>query len=146
MGPTFHVCQIAAQYPQMLHDDCLVRLEKPERMTATKLLWIPDNAQRDDYELYQGLVLAVGPGRRRPSRKRPQLEKLMGSPPSVFASEVVPNEIHAGDRILFTWASMKADKANCQWSKDGEEFRIISEWQVQAVWPGEMKLEEALRA
>lgn len=113
--------------PLMLRDECLIRLEKPERHTASKLLIIPDSARRENFELYQGTVLAAGPGRRRKDGR------------------VNANEIQPGDRVLFYWGAMSSDVANVQWHEDGQELRVISEWQIQMRWPGEMSLVEAMR-
>lgn len=73
-----------------LYDAVHVRIEKPERMTASKLLWIPETAQRQPYELYQATVLAVGDGAYR---------KCDG--------QKNPMEVKVGDRVLVYWAGLE---------------------------------------
>lgn len=113
-------------WPIMLSDECLVRLEKPERLTVSKILWIPDSAKREAYELYQGFVLAAGPGKRRKDGK------------------VNPNEVKAGDRCLFYWAAGEGEPV-VRWTEDNTELRVIGEWQIQLRWPGHLSLVEAMR-
>lgn len=105
---------IEADIPIMLRDECLVRLEKPERVTVSKLLIIPDSAKREEYELYQATILAAGPGRR------------------LNTGERNPVEVKVGDRVLCYWASMEC-KPTRRWTEDGIELRIVSEWQMMAV-------------
>lgn len=98
---------------RLLRDECLVRLEKPERLTASKRLIIPDSAQRIDSELYQATVLACGPGRTRKDGR------------------VNPIEVKAGDRVLMYWAAGECQPV--RFFDDNRELRIIEEWQIQCV-------------
>ncbi len=98
----------------MLRDECLVRVEKPERMTPSQRIWIPDNARREDSECYQATVLAAGPGRRRKDGK------------------INPNEVKAGDRVLVYFAGV-AMMPHRQWYEGDDDLRIVGEWSIQAV-------------
>ena len=99
---------------RLLDDAVLVRLEKPERLTASKKLWIPDSAKREAYELYQATVLETGPGAfRKHDGKRN------------------PCEVKKGDRVLCYWTAVEMDVT--AWFPKGEERRIISEKSIQAV-------------
>lgn len=118
------VCDDPQPWPVMLRDECLVRLEKPEQMTASKRLWIPDSAKRQEYELYQGYVLAVGPGRMRKDGR------------------VNPNEVQIGDRVMFYWAAGECDPV-VRWTEDNQELRVIAEWQTMMRWPGHLSMREA---
>lgn len=101
-------------YPRLLSDNVLVRMEKPERMTVTKMLWIPETAKRADYEVYQATVLACGPGRKRKSD-----------------NAVVPIEVRPGDRVLFYWfADERCTLVN---SPSSERWMVISEEMIQGV-------------
>jgi co-chaperonin GroES (HSP10) len=100
---------------RLLRDEVLIRVIAPERMTAAKRLYIPDSAQREDYELYQGEVIACGPGARR--RKDGKTNAM---------------EVKPGDRILFYWVAGEC-ALNKLFSDDGAELRIISESYIQAV-------------
>ncbi len=101
-------------YPILLRDECLVRIEKPERMTVTKRLWIPDSAQREDYELYVCTILTTGPGRRRKDGR------------------INPMEVKTGDKILAYFHGIEA-KGATKFDWNGEECRILAEWQMQAI-------------
>lgn len=98
---------------RMLRDQILIRLLHPERMTASKLLWIPDNAQRPESELYQGLVLAVGPGK------------------DYGHGRLLP-DVRPGDRCVFYWGA--GEIAVDRLYDDSEELRILSEGSIQGVW------------
>lgn len=101
-----------------MNDQIVVRIEKPERMTVSKLLWIPETAKRPDYEVYQATVLAVGPGRR-----------------NMKTGARVPVECRPGSRVLIYWAfadllgeaSIRLD------ADDREEIRMVPESAVQVV-------------
>lgn len=99
---------------QPCDDAVLIRLEKPERLTASKRIWIPDTAKRENWELYQGTVIAVGPGMWRKTDGR------RNAP-----------EIAVGDRVLFYW--MAGEAAEARWDEDGEEYWVLSEKSIQAV-------------
>lgn len=107
----------------LLRDECLVRLEPRPNMTKSKLLFIPATAELDDAEIYQGFVLATGPGLRHPK-----------------TGTIRSMDVKVGDRILFYWHHGEAKSA----VKLGKDLRILAEWQIQACWPGIQTLEEAL--
>lgn len=113
-------------YPILLRDECLVQIVKPERMSVTGRLWIPENAERPDFEIYQALVLATGLGRR--SRKTGELD---------------PIEIRVGEHVLVFFHHIVG--ASAVKYGDRDDLRIIAQWQVQACWPGNMTLLEAMR-
>lgn len=96
----------------LLHDRVLVRIIKPERMTASKILRIPETAKRQDYELYRGVVVAHGPGKR--SKKNGKL---------------TPCDVETGDEILFYWLGGVVDVT--KWPT--EDHRIIKEEFIQVV-------------
>lgn len=98
---------------RMLRDQVLIRLLHPERMTASKLLWIPDNAQRPESELYQGIVLAVGPGK------------------DYGHGRLLP-DVRPGDRCVFYWGA--GEIAVDRLYDDSEELRILAEGSIQGVW------------
>ena len=105
---------VATRSIKLLDDAVLVRLEKPERLTASKLLIIPDSAKREAYELYQATVLQTGPGAfRKHDGKRN------------------PCEVKKGDRVLCYWTAVEMDVTS--FFPKGEEHRIISEKSIQAV-------------
>lgn len=101
-------------YPTLLHDNVLVRMEKPERMTVTKMLWIPETAQRADYEVYQATVLACGPGRR-----------------NAKTFTLVPIEVKPGDRVLFYWFG--GEDCTLVNSPVTERWMVIHEGMIQGV-------------
>lgn len=98
----------------LFRDEVLIRLEKPERMTAAKTLWIPDSAQRRDSEVYQGTVLAHGPG---------QFRKKDGG--------TNPIEVSVGDRVVFYFIA--GEVAVNRLFDDSTELRIIKESSIQGV-------------
>lgn len=98
---------------RMLRDQVLIRLLHPERMTASKLLWIPDNAQRPESELYQGLVLAVGPGK------------------DYGHGRLLP-DVRPGDKCVFYWGA--GEIAVDRLYDDSEELRILAEGSIQGIW------------
>ena len=93
-----------------LKNAVLVRLEKPERLTASKLLFIPDTARREEYELYQATVLATGPG---------EVRKKDGA--------VLPMEVQVGDRVLIYWHGVEHAH-----QREGDEV-WVSERSIQCV-------------
>ena len=111
---------------RLLRDECLVRIEKPERMTVTKRLFIPDGAERPDSEVYQAVVLAAGPGRRK--RKNGELD---------------PIEVQVGDHVLVYFHEIEAKGAVRYGGR--EDLRIVGQWQMQLRWPGNMTIAEAMR-
>ena len=123
--PVEHFCP-QSFFPQLLRDECLVRIEKPERMTVTRRLWIPETAQRDDFEMYQAVVLAAGPGRRK--RKNGELD---------------PIEVSVGDHVLVYFHEIEAKGAVRYGGR--EDLRIVASWQMQLKWPSGMTLAEAMR-
>lgn len=122
----------ALHYPQMLRDEVLVRLEKPERLTASTRLIIPDSAKRADFEMYQATVLACGPGRRRKDGK------------------INPIEVKPGDKCLIYWGGIKIkmnermESGSVNAVLNGEDVYIVSEWAIQMAWPGHLTLKEAI--
>lgn len=76
-----------------LSNSVLVRIEKPERMTASKLLIIPDSAKREPYEMYQATVLACGPGER--------------CTKGIRAGQINPMEVRVGERVLIYWSGLE---------------------------------------
>ena len=102
------------KFQKLLRDNVLVRLHAPERMSASKRLWIPSGARRQDYELYQGTVVETGPG---------QLRRTDGGRN--------PVELAKGDRVLFYW--LAGEVAVTRWSEHGEEYRVIPESHIQCV-------------
>lgn len=98
---------------RLIDDAILIRLEKPERFSARHRLWIPDTAKREDWEVYHGIVIAAGPGRR---DKRGKL---------------LPMEVTPGEHVQFYWLAGETDVT--EMFADGQEYRIISEKSVMAV-------------
>lgn len=98
----------------LLRDECLVKIHHPERMTAAKTLFIPDGAERMDYELYQATVLATGPGTQRKDNGKHR-----------------PVEVKPGDRVVFYWLS--GEVAVNRWFVGDDELRIMPESGMQAV-------------
>ena len=101
-------------YISLLRDEVLVRIEKPERMTASKLLWIPETAKRPDEEVYNGIVLATGPGAR-----------------SNRTGAVTPCDVKVGDRVFLYWYGVEG-ASKCRWP-DAEHI-IVSEDQIRGVY------------
>src|SRR5215813_14256536 len=96
----------------LLDDRVLIRVEKPERMTANKILYIPETARREPYEMYQATILQTGPG---------QLRLKDG--------QRNPLEVKAGDRVLIYWAALEME--------NGSDTRIVSEKSIQCVLESE---------
>ncbi len=100
---------------RLLDDAVLIKIDKPERMSASKKLILPDSAQRQPHELYQATVLATGPGALRTKDGKRN-----------------PMEVQFGDTVLVYWASMELEVTEL-FSKDGSEMRVISEKAIQGV-------------
>lgn len=113
LNPSEHYTFTSGRTIRMLRDQILIRLLHPERMTASKLLWIPDNAQRPESELYQGLVLAVGPGK------------------DYGHGRLLP-DVRPGDRCVFYWGA--GEIAVDRLYDDSEELRILAEGSIQGIW------------
>lgn len=96
---------------QLLRDEVLLKLIHPERMTASKLLWIPEHAQRTPSEACRGVVVATGPGHRAKYGAR------------------VPCDVRVGDVVQFYWHAGKATSGH--WPD--EDHRIIPESQIQVI-------------
>lgn len=107
--------QFSPEDLRMLGDNVLIRMEEPEKLTASKILWIPDTAKRLESELYQGTVLAVGPG---------AMRKCDGARNAA--------EVKVGDRCFYYWGF---GEMNVTAIRDGEgrECRIIPESAIQGV-------------
>lgn len=98
---------------RLLSDRVLIQIDKPERLSASKLLHLPASARRQPHELYRGKVLATGPGKR---RKDGRLGTM---------------EVRPGDSVMFYWAAGLIDVTELI---DGDsEMRIIREADIQAV-------------
>jgi len=93
-----------------LHDEVLVRLLAPERISHG--LFIPDTAKRAAHELWRGEVLAVGPGARTPKK----------------GIRVLP-EVQVGDKVLFYWMAGLVDVT--KWPD--ENHRIVHESHIQLI-------------
>lgn len=63
---------------RLLGNEVLIRINKPERMTATKLLYIPETAKREPYETCTGTVVAAGRGKRDKEGKLIPVEVVPG--------------------------------------------------------------------
>ncbi len=102
---------------RMLRDECLLRLIAPERRTASKILWIPDSAKRQEYEMYNGEVLACGPGaiRRKDGRRN-------------------PIEVKPGDKVMFYWLAGETRAGTQLFDVDGSELRIVAESFIMGKW------------
>lgn len=100
---------------RLIDDAVLIRLEKPERWHAKAKLWIPDSAKREDWEVYHGVVIACGPGRRHAKR-----------------GTLIPMELKPGEHVQFYWGAGEMDLTEL-FGEEGAEYRIISEKSVQAV-------------
>lgn len=96
---------------RLLRDQILIRPIAPERQQHG--LWIPETAKRPNYELYQGTVLAVGPGKRRK-----------------FNGALMPTEVKPGDHVMYYWVAAKVGN---KITVDGEDLPIITEEHVQGV-------------
>lgn len=93
---------------RLTNDQVLLRLVAPERHLHG--LWIPDSAKRQAYELWQGIVIATGPGDRTKTGHR----KPMG--------------VKVGDRCLFYSVG---GKTATRWPSP--EHVILSEEYIQCV-------------
>jgi co-chaperonin GroES (HSP10) len=100
----------------LFRDEILLRLIKPERMTASKLLVIPDNAKRLEYELYNGVVLATGPGELRMKDGRRN-----------------PITVRVGETVMFYWLAGETRAGNRLTDDDGSELLIVSEKYIMGV-------------
>ena len=98
-----------------LDDQVLIRLEEIDKQTASKMLWIPDNAKRGDYEIYQGTVISTGPG---------ALRKCDG--------QRNPVDVKPGDRVVYYWAYGEMQVTAIR-DAEGHECRLIPESSIQAV-------------
>jgi len=98
-------------FPRMLHDNILVRLEKPERLSASKRLHIPEGAKRQAHELYEAVVLAVGPGVRKKDGTRR------------------PVDVSVGSRVLCYWPAFEFPAL----PEYGDNCRCIREGLIQAI-------------
>lgn len=97
---------------RLLGNECLIRINKPERMTVTKLLWIPETAKREPYETCTGTVVATGPGIR---------GKKTGG--------LIPTEVVPGDFVQFYF--LAAHKRGVMpW---GDDLIFINEKFIQCV-------------
>lgn len=112
---------------RLLSDNVLVEIIKPERLTASKLLIIPDSAKRDDTEMYRGRVIAVGPGKRGIAKQK---EFTCATPTQVYTSRVNPCEVKVGDEVCWYFA---AGEVALSRSKYGENRVIVPEENIQAV-------------
>ncbi len=115
-GERLAVLMSEAPSIRLLDDAVLVKIDKPERMSASKKLILPDNAKRQPHELYQATVLATGPGALRTKDGKRN-----------------PMEVQFGDTVLVYWASMELEVTEL-FSKDGSEMRVISEKSIQMAW------------
>ena len=100
----------------LFRDEILLRLIKPERMTASKLLVIPDNAKRLEYEMYNGVVLATGPGELRMKDGKRN-----------------PITVRVGETVMFYWLAGETRAGNRLTGDDGSELMILSEKFVMGV-------------
>ena len=87
-----------------LRDECLVKIIPLSQMDRSQRIWIPDNAEREDFDQYQAIVVSAG--------KR---------------CTTVKN----GDRVLFYWAA--AECAPTRKDFGDEEYQIVGEWSIQAI-------------
>lgn len=110
-----HTAVIGERIIRLVDDAVLIRLEKPERWHAKAKLWIPDSAQREVWEVYHGVVIACGPGRRHAKR-----------------GTLIPMELKPGEHVQFYWGAGEMDLTEL-FGEDGQEYRMISEKSVQAV-------------
>lgn len=96
---------------RLLRDEVLLKLIHPERMTASKLLIIPEGAQREAHEVCTGVVVTTGPG----------LRSKYGT--------LTPCDVKPGDTVQFYWVAGK--RADGHWPS--EDYRIIQESYIQCV-------------
>ena len=96
---------------RMMRDQVLVKLLKPERLSASRKLFLPSNANRQSHELYEAEVIAVGPGiQRKDGRWRPVEPK-------------------PGDKVLCYWPAFDMEAI----PEFGPDLRIVEEKLIQAV-------------
>ena len=115
-----------------LHETVLLRVLHPERMTASKTLYIPDSAQREPHELYQGIVLACGPGLRGSFDTLKDRGVVCGPDEDqggTFYSRLHTMDVKPGDRVLYYWA---AGKIHTTFWPDENHF-LVPEQYIQAV-------------
>lgn len=99
----------SAKHIALLADQVWLRLIAPERHSHG--LWIPDSAKREAWEMWNGEVLAVGPGER--GKRGGQM--TMGVKP--------------GDRVLFYFLG---GKTATRWPD--KSHLILSESHIQAIY------------
>lgn len=96
---------------RLLRDECLIRLEQPERLSASRVMFIPSGAGRLAHELYEAVVIGVGPGIRRRD------------------GTVRPVACRPGERVICYWPTFEMPAL----PEYGEGCRIIREGLIQAI-------------
>ncbi len=94
----------------LLGDHVLLKNIKPSNMTKSGL-HIPEQAQREDFEMYQAEVVATGPGT------------------TSKYGKFNPMQVKPGDRVLVYFIAMTAGVTN--WPSEGH--LIIDQRYIQAV-------------
>jgi chaperonin GroES len=92
----------------LLHDGVLVKIVEKDRTPGG--LYIPDTS-RGDENLYEGLVIAVGPGR------------------YLSSGQLIPPGFEAGDSILF------GSGRGLDVTIEGEKFRALTCGDILGVFP-----------
>lgn len=96
---------------RLMRDQVLVRLLKPERLSASRKLFLPSTAKRQSHELYEAEIIAVGPGVHRKDGKWR------------------PVEPKPGEKVLCYWPAFDMEAI----PEFGPDLRIVEEKLIQAV-------------
>jgi len=112
---------------KLLSNNVLLKLIKPERMTASKLLWIPENARRQDYELYRGIVVAVGPGAFTKKKEEFRCADQTGT----YSQHRTLCDVKVGEEVMFYWGAGEVGRSRQSWP-DSEHI-IVPEDAIMCV-------------